>query len=156
MTTKYLPPTIGTSPAHIKAQHRIVSLLEDHYDIVTVEHSMPTPNPKYVYDGEEFSVKPYDLDVYASEPSYGCLCKYTTLGIEIDGKVGHKTSKHQTIRDAQRTDSLEKQYPYLTMKRFDTKDLVGRGYVNPKTKKRHPILTDAEILAELGVFCTHV
>jgi hypothetical protein len=145
-----------TSPAHIKAQHRISTLLEDHYDIVIIEHSMPTPNPKYVYDGEEFIIKPYDLDVYATALKYNCLCKYATLGIEIDGKVGHKTSKHQTIRDTQRTKSLEQQYPHMTMKRFDTKQLVGRGYVNPKTKKRHKILTDYEIWAELGVFCTHV
>lgn len=117
---------------------------------------IPTPNQKYVYDGEEFVIKPYKLDVYAYYPRISCKCDYRQIGIEVDGKKGHKTSKHQFHRDEQRTLMIQELYKDIYIHRFDTKDLVGRGYVNPKTKKRHSILTDAEILAELGVKCTHV
>jgi hypothetical protein len=146
-----------TSPAHIKAQHRLVELLQPHYTITRIEMEIPVPNQKYVYDNEgEFVIKPYKLDVYAYFPKTLCDCKYRQIGIEVDGKKGHKTSKHQKIRDEQRTLAIQQMYKDLTIFRFDTKDLIGRGYVNPKTKKRHPILTDDEILAELGVKCTHV
>lgn len=147
---------MATSPAHIKAQRRLVELLGAHYESTRSEMSMPVPNTKYIYDGQEFVIKSYALDVYAYYPKPGCFCKHQQIGIEVDGKKGHKTSKHQYHRDIVRTEILMSHYSGIYMHRFDTKDLVGRGYVNPKTKKRHPILTDAEILAELSVKCTHV
>jgi len=144
-----------TSPAHIKAQHRLVALLNDHYVSTRIEMELPTPSPQYIYDGEEFVIKPYKIDVYAYIPRTNCDCKHRQIGIEVDGKKGHKTSKRQYTRDILRTALLLAAYTDFYVHRFDTKDLVGRGYVNPKTKKRHSILTDAEILTELGVKCQH-
>jgi len=143
-----------TSLQHKRAQMRISNILGSFYEVIGIEVFTPTPNEKYVYDGEEFEVKPYLLDVYAQMPI--CPDFPRQLGVEIDGKKGHKTSKHQTIRDEQRTKDIQKSFPDLKLFRFDTKDLIGRGYVNPKTKKRHPILTDNEITAELGLKCTHL
>lgn len=146
-----------TSPQHQKAQWRILHLLSDYYHLTSVECFTPAPNNKYIYDDEnEFSVKPYLLDVYASMPKDPELTRYDKLGIEIDGSVGHKKTKRQYVRDTQREKDILAIAPDIKIFRYDTKDLVGRGYVNPKTKKRHAILTDAEILAELGVKSTHV
>lgn len=144
------------SPQHLKAQNRLYELLIRHYVGVRLEMELPTSNTKYIYDGDEFTIKPYKLDVYVYYPRLKCNCKHNQMGIEVDGKKGHKTSKHQYHRDMVRTEILKSQYEGIYIHRFDTKDLVGRGYVNPKTKKRHSILTDDEILTELGVKCTHV
>ena len=144
-----------TSIQHIKAQKRLAALLYPHYTIIRVEMELPASNPKYVYDGEEFIIKPYKLDAYGYFPKPNCNCTHRQIGIEVDGKKGHKTSKHQYYRDEMRTEILKSQYEGIYIHRFDTKDLVGRGYVNPKTKKRHSILTDEEILKELGIKCTH-
>lgn len=145
-----------TGLQHIKAQHRIMGILAKYYGTLRIESFAPTPNNKYVLgDNDEFTIKPYELDVYATQPLCKCL-QHHEICVEIDGKKGHKTSSRQTIRDQVRTDDLTKMYPEQQVYRFDTKDLIGKGYVNPKTKRRHPILTDAEILAELGIKCTHV
>jgi hypothetical protein len=144
-----------TSPAHIKAQKRIADILCKHYKHIGTEIYTPTPNEKYIYDGEEFVIKPYSLDVQGTDPLPGCICEHKYICVEVDGKKGHKTSKRQTIRDKKRTKQIEDENDEFYITRIDTKDLVGRGYVNPKTKKRHSILTDAEILTELGVKCQH-
>jgi hypothetical protein len=150
---------MATSEAHKKAQTRVQELLAKHYNLTSIEAFQPTPNEKYLYsmeDGaDEFIVKPYLLDVLATNPRDQCLIKHVIIGVEIDGKKGHKTSKQQTTRDRQRTDSLQETYPNMKIFRFDTKDLIGRGYVHPKTKTRKPILSDEDILKELGIKCTH-
>jgi hypothetical protein len=84
-----------TSPAHIKAQKRIADILCKHYKHIGTEIYTPTPNEKYIYDGEEFVIKPYKIDVYAYIPRTNCDCKHRQIGIEVDGKKGHKTSKRQ-------------------------------------------------------------
>lgn len=147
-----------TSPQHKKAQIRLADLLQKYYDYVTIEAFRPTPNPQYIYNtrSEEFAIKPYLLDVYASYPKDREGYQWLKVGIEVDGSKGHKKTKAQTNRDIQRTQNLLCHFPDIKIFRFDTKDLVGRGYVNPKTKKRHSILTDAEILKEIGVNCLHV
>lgn len=144
-----------TGQQHIDAQAWIKFLLSKHFRILKEEHHMPTPNGKYIYDGEEFVIKPYKLDVYAKMPYPTCDWKYNEVGVELDGKVGHKTTKHQYNRDNQRTEDITEMYDGIFIVRFDSKQIVGRGYVNPKTKRRHSILTDAEILTELGVKCQH-
>lgn len=143
-----------TSLQHRKAQLKIQNLLVDYYHYTAIEAFTPTPNNKYLYDGEEFTTKPYLLDVYAHTPRRPEFPQQ--IGVEIDGKKGHKTSKSQTIRDKQRTLTIETHFPTMKIFRFDTKDLIGRGYVNPKTKRRSKILTDTEILTELGIICTHL
>lgn len=135
---------------------RLSKLLTPFYEVNGVEAFAPTPNDKYLYDGNEFTVKPYLLDVYAYGPRFPNETKWQRIGIEVDGSKGHKKTKAQTNRDTQRTQNLLCHFPDIKIFRFDTKDLVGRGYVNPKTKRRSKILTDAEILAELGVKCTHI
>jgi hypothetical protein len=147
-----------TSKAHKEAQKLIQELLSKHYNLTTIEAFKPTPNEKYMYSMEgddEFITKPYLLDVLATNPKDGCICKHALVGVEIDGKVNHKTTARQTTRDRQRTDSLLQTYPNLSIHRFDTKDLVGRGYVHPKTKVRKPLHSEQDILKELGVNCTH-
>lgn len=147
---------MATGKQHANAQVLVANWLAKHYTFVTVEKRLPTPNPRYIYDGEEFKIKPYDLDVYAVARFPDCNCEYDEIGIEIDGKVGHKTTKHQTIRDIQRSESLKEYYPKLHIERYDTKQLVGRGYINPKTKRRTKPLTEDRVLADLGIKCTHI
>lgn len=147
-----------TSPQHKKAQIRLADLLQKYYDYVTIEAFKPTPNPQYIYSSthksnNDFTIKPYLLDVYALYPKYREDSQWVKIGIEVDGSKGHKKTKAQTNRDIQRTQNLLCHFPDIKIFRFDTKDLVGRGYVNPKTKKRHSILTDDEILKEIGVKC---
>lgn len=145
-----------TSPQHIKAQHKLTTLLEQYYHVTTIEAFTPTPNNKYVLgDDEEFEIKPYLLDVYAEMPKCQCI-PFPKIGIEVDGKIRHKTTARQFIRDNQRTKDIRAIDPEIFIFRFNTKDLIGRGYMNPKTKRRSKTLSDTEILTELGINCTHI
>jgi hypothetical protein len=149
---------MATSPQHRKAQLKLLTLVMKYYYVCDLEAFAPTPNNKYIYDvnDEEFTTKPYLLDVYASMPRFKDITTYDKIGIEVDGKKGHKTSKRQTIRDEQRTADLLLQYPDIKIFRFDTKALIGRGYVSPKTKRRHTIYKDDEILKVLGIKHPHI
>ena len=147
---------MATGKQHANAQVLVANWLAKHYTYVTVEKRLPTPNPRYIFDGEEFRIKPYDLDVHAHGPFPDCICEHEELGIEIDGDVGHKRTKYQTVRDNQRSDSLKDFYPNIYIERYDTKQLVGRGYINPKTKRRTKPLTASQVLADLGIKCNHL
>jgi hypothetical protein len=143
---------MATSEAHRKAQFRIHHILYTYYNITSLEAFTPTPNEKYIMgDDDEFVTKPYLLDIFASNPRDQCIVKHPIIGIEIDGAKGHKKTARQTQRDKDRTNSLQDTYPNLKIFRFDTKDLVGKGYLHPKTKVRKPLLTDDDIKKELGL-----
>jgi hypothetical protein len=147
-----------TSKQHRDAQLRLYKILTSYYAVRSLEAFTPTPSGKYIFDNrnEEFSIKPYLLDVYASCPYDKKYVTHEQIGIEVDGKVNHKTTKRQFQRDIQRTKDIICHFPQMAIFRFNTKDLIGRGYVNPKTKKRHSISTDEEIMKELGLKHPHI
>ena len=145
------------SESHRKAQWLVLNLLAKHYWITSLEAFTPAPSEKYLFDGDEFITKPYLLDVFASTPKPQCepFLKHDIIGVEIDGGTGHKKTKAQYKRDLQRTKAIEDMYPGIFILRLDTKDLVGRGYVNPKTKERMPLHEPEDINKWLGISCEH-
>lgn len=140
---------------HNYAQQRIYKLLLEHYSYVGKEHKVQVPNPKFTFDSSVRPAISYYVDVYAENPIQNDFCLYTSLGVEIDGKTGHKNTKMQHIKDGNREDSLlDELVPYtptFLFWRFSPEDLVGRGYVHPKTKVRMKIKSNEEILRELGI-----
>src|SRR5690349_11291141 len=98
---------IGTSDKHIAAQNTILDILSKYYKTFALEFEVPTPNPERYYDSDAEPVKEYKLDVYACEPVGDEITKHWQIGVELDGKVGHKKTKRQFLRDEARTLAIE-------------------------------------------------
>lgn len=143
-----LESMMNKSQQHQNAQDRLTSLLSEFYIHVSQEQEITVPNPAYLYDRKTHSTITYWFDVFAQGPK-DPRCKFQSIGIEIDGRVGHKKTKKQYIRDNMRTKHIQYEYN-INIQRFDTQQIVG-GYTNPKTKRKTPPLTDKEILEFLGI-----
>lgn len=127
--------------------------MKSYFKYTQLEFDAPVPNMKRAYDSKAKSTRPYDWDVFCETPRMHTrdLVPFQKIGIEIDGAVGHKKTENQYMHDEVRTTLLKSYYKVNTI-RFDTDELVGKGYVNPKTKKiTSPILTNKEILERLGI-----
>jgi|GEM_PF-6121093 len=140
---------------HIAAEQHIYEILKMHYTTVNKEVLCPVPNPKFT--GGDYSDRPvleYFVDVAAIIPKEDCGgCKYKHLAIEIDGAVGHKKTTKQYYNEQFRQLNIEKMYPDITFFRFDPEQIIGRGYINPKTKKIIKPFTEPELLKILGINC---
>ncbi|HEX5519309.1 MAG TPA: hypothetical protein VFX18_02610 [Candidatus Nitrosocosmicus sp.] len=144
----------GTSKKHIQAQERIRKLLIHYYDFVIEEQITPVPNPKYIL-GDKYARPTIDfhLDVLAEQPIW-CDChgyEFEKICIEIDGQVNHKKTKRQFYKDKHRTDAIEDYIEDIKIVRFDSEELAGKGYINPKTKKLTKTISNDEILERCGI-----
>ena len=83
---------------HEAAKQRVKFELSLYFNRVFDEFQLPVPNPERVMgDLNSRSTITYHLDVFAEDPIYRKIdtLKYRTIGIEIDGEVGHKKTKKQ-------------------------------------------------------------
>jgi hypothetical protein len=142
-------------PKHDKASIRLAVLLESFYDHIEIEEEIEVPNPKYILgDRNASKTINYYFDVFC-DGAQDCECHsytYNKIGIEIDGSIGHKRTKRQHYRDKHRTNTINEYMVDVRIIRFDTEELTGKGYINPKTKKLTPILDDTEILERCGIY----
>lgn len=142
---------------HEAAKQRIKFELSLYFNRVFDEFEIPVPNPERIFgDLNVKSTKPYKLDVFAEDPIYRKIdsLKYRTIGIEIDGEVGHKKTKRQFKRDIARTNQIceFRLYQGIAIFRFDSEYLAGKGFRDPRNNFRwRPKLTPEEILKEIGL-----
>ena len=144
---------MAPSPKHIAAQFVLVDILKKYYKTVGIELEVPVPNPERYYDNNARTIKEYVLDVYAGEPLVDDITTHWQIGVELDGKTGHKKTRHQFLRDEARTKALEMYYN-IKIFRFDIEDIVGRGQRKKGTVHFKPLIKEIDICKEIGITLT--